>query len=216
MFHNATPDIKPLTLTILPAIPLRTHIGELGDRHVNTLNNIQDFHEGNMLAQSGCAPSVIAQHNHGRLVPVTTTSGSIPNFNHVSIKPTIVPQRKIPSDNIQNKEHQSTLINRISGLPAPAYIIKKQSCVPTVHQMTPEEKAEHKRKSNLERQRKYKARVGGFTDLAKLSSIDDRIRELLHLTYPEIFTQNMENSEQLDLLIIYFIQKALSLAHIQQ
>jgi len=123
------------------------------------------------------------------IIPQTTAQSSIsengrveiPNFNHVAIQPTIIP--------------------------APVYTIGKTS-PPLILNSTDQEKIEKQRKSNREYQKKFREKTKGFTEIAHLPSINERIKQVWLLTYPNV---NIDQ-QTMDILIAQFVNSVLMAA----
>lgn len=93
-------------------------------------------------------------------------------------------------------------------IPPPSYTVNTfttNNVSPKVHQMTPEEKIENRKRINREGQRRYREKTKNFTGIVKLPTINDRIRELWYLTYPD----SPIDQTRLDNLIMEFVQQAI-------
>lgn len=89
-------------------------------------------------------------------------------------------------------------------IPAPTYTIGVKKSV------DPEIKLEHQRKINREKQLRYKEKTKPFVKLGKLPTIHERIKYLLIITYPDVFSD--ENLDLLDKLVDDFVQNSFRLA----
>ncbi|CAH6419117.1 Hypothetical protein HVR_LOCUS311 [uncultured virus] len=140
---NISP-IKPLTLTILPQIPV-----------------------------VGCT-NPISQHNIAQ----------IPNFQYAPIS--------------------TQMMNGVLQSKVPPVKVTQPS-----RGLTAEEKLERLRKSNLESQKKFQQKVKPYGALAHLSTINQQIKQLLILKYPDII--NLIDPMMLDVIIEQFVNSIHSL-----
>ena len=122
-------------------------------------------------------------------VPSTTTNRSavtpgipMPDFNHTPIYPTTI---HLPVA-------QTTPPNNITCIPQPAFVVnQRRKDAVTVVNETEEEKLERQRQANREYQKRFRDKTKGFTELAGLPSINERIKHVWLLTYPDIY-QNID------------------------
>jgi hypothetical protein len=110
--------------------------------------------------------------------PVNTTH--IPNFNHVPIQPTIV--------------H------------SPAYIVGKHNKTVPSNNDNEQDNAERKKQLNREYQKKFRDKTKGFVEIAQLPSINERIKHVWQLTYPNV---NIDE-QTMDILIAQFVNSMLT------
>jgi hypothetical protein len=127
--------------------------------------------------------TIIPQSLHPNISINKNNHVPIPNFNHSPIVPTIIPSFK--SNNPTG--HMITNVN--------------QSL-----QMTDQEKIEKHRQSNREYQKKFRNKTKGFTEITHLPSVNERIKHVWLLTYPNI---NIEE-QTMDVLIAQFVNSMLS------
>jgi hypothetical protein len=96
---------------------------------------------------------------------------------------------------------QKTTIDRIS-IPEFNHVPSNQNnnfINPTYHNPNDCAYIERHKYLNRERQRKFKEKRQGFTDLIKIDNINERHKQVWLLTYPD--TYNHINSENLDIII---------------
>lgn len=107
-------------------------------------------------------------------------------FNHNTIRPVIVsPSPVHVVDNKKLSALSDTQINQDTRIPPPAYVVGMGT---QIRPQTPEEKLARQRQLGRERQRRYQEKTKPFSELAHLQTINERIREIWLLTYPDTYT----------------------------
>ena len=116
---------------------------------------------------------------------------SMPDFNHTPIYPTT---KTVPVPIAQTTPPTTT------GIPQPAFVVnqRRKDAVTGVNE-TEEEKLERQRQANREYQKRFRDKTKGFTELANLPSINERIKQVWLLTYPDIY--DSIDSRTMDMVI---------------
>jgi len=125
--------------------------------------------------------------------PTINQRVNIPTFQYNPITPVIL-QPTIPKPAIP------TIIP--TSIPPPVSVINTGRQALS-NNATEEEKMEHAKKLNREKQKRFREKTKGFLDVARLHTIDERIKHVVLLSYPHIYGHLTE--DQLNLQIRNFV-----------
>ena len=164
-------------------------------------------------------PPVIPQFNHTPITPIITPT---PQNNITRIMPTLItnpvnhitplitptPQNKVTlimptltpaSQNTHSVNHTNLAINNVIP-PPPVYtsgMYQRQST------LTEQEKIERQKILNREKQKRYRSKTEGFLALAQSPSINERIKRLWTISYPN--SLDHVDPEVIDAMIAQFV-----------
>jgi hypothetical protein len=121
----------------------------------------------------------------------------------------IRPPNNIQSNNIVYPQFNHSPIEPILiSAPPPAYTVNRINKPANQSDMNQQEKIERNRQLNREYQKKFREKTKGFLELSHLPNINERIKQLWLLTYPDA-DKNMD-SKTMDLLIAQFVNSMLT------
>jgi hypothetical protein len=205
MTHN--PQTTPLTLTIIkPQNNTITTNNALTTYNAPTIHNAPTTHNTPTTVNAPTTDNAHTRHHTHR---VTTNNSVFPEFNHNPIRPTIIAAPP-PAYVIGNKHSLIPLspnaTEQDTRIPPPAYVVGMGT---QIRPQTPEEKLERQRQSNRERQKRFLEKTKPFSGLAHLPTINERIRQLWLLTYPE--TYSSIQPDVLDRMISQFVETTFGL-----
>ena len=168
----ATNTVKPLTLTIIPPRSVK-------DPGQGALAPSPNFVQAN----AGHSIAGFEVTGGGIYVPQVAPTVNIPTFQYNPITPIILqPKVIVPTIITQIKEHSQVPVpSPISGINMGRQLLPRNA--------TEEEKVEHVKKLNREKQKRFREKTKGFLDVARLHTIDERIKHVVLLSYPHIYNQ---------------------------
>ena len=77
-------------------------------------------------------------------------------------------------------------------IPPPALVINMgRPALP--RDATEQEKLEHARRLNREKQKRFREKTKGFVDIARLATLDERLKRVVLLSYPDIYSRISEH-----------------------
>ena len=115
----------------------------------------------------------------------------VPNFQYMPIVPDVVVQNPDPEP-----------IPDVQILPARGYVIQPNGRM-LQHNTTGRRRLEYQKQANRDYQKKYQDKVKKFVNIARLPLIDDRLKEVILLTHPDIY--NWIDEQSLNIMVQQFV-----------